>query len=75
MADPAVNSKYKVLVQNLPDPTGTLSMRQRLEVFFFGGLVTDTIPANVCRSLRLEAGKFDSPTFLNSVSQVFAILT
>ena len=62
-----MDPKFQALVLKLPDPSGTLSMRQRLEVFFFGGLVTLDIPNGVCPGLRLKAGQFDSPTFLNSV--------
>ena len=68
MANLDIDPKFQALLLNLPDPTGTLSLRQRLEIFFFGGLVTETIPDGVCPSLRLQAGQFDSPAFLNSVS-------
>ena len=48
---------YEALVLHLPDPTGSMTMRQRIEVALFQGFIHPDVPANVSDLLHLSGGK------------------
>ena len=67
----AQNPDYDAFLGHLPDPSGTMTLKQKIEVAFFGGFVGKVVPANVSPLLHLEAGKHDMTVTLNSVSKHF----
>ena len=66
------NVNYRRLLELLPNPRGTMSLEELLEVKLFGGLLDDIVPDHLSEE-RLSTNCFDLDVLFNTVSVLFKL--